>query len=178
MPLRARTVRRGPLYAHMRADEPFGLYRVCRRALGRGILSVMYGGSRHKVSGMANVGVSAGQSEVIDALLSNDPRTITRAIPTVEAMDEEERNLVEKLIVKSCYEMPVGVQWPDRHHEVEEKDDGLDKLKVRFDIAIGEIRVGNDSRELKEELRGVLGEMVERDVITTAMEESMIKKYC
>jgi hypothetical protein len=154
----------------MREDVPFGNFRICKRRLGKGILSFRYGKSNHGIYDLPNKPVSKHVQTFIGGLLDN-PVNETKIKEHSLKLSNDERNYIQKISERSG--MYINPEFLEE--QVEAAD--LQKLKTQFDICIGELSQGNDNLEIKKELQLIIQTMLKSDIITENMYESIYKKY-
>lgn len=168
----------GTLFANRRIDRPFGNYLLCTRKLGQGLLSLRHSTRNSKVANFPNRSISKDVQHVLQSILNNDFKTASDI-----ALNQLDYNYLTRLLRQANIEhpqlkmklvtVPSGSLWDDDEDTI----DDLSKLKIQYDILLGESRL-NDNPVIKSKLKQVIDEMVQRDVIDQNTGNLFKEIYC
>lgn len=158
------------MHAFRRDDSQFGNFRICKRRLGKGVVSLRYGNSNHSIYDFPNKPVSKAVQQFIGGLLNDNQDAIKECCHN---LSNEEKNYIQRISNRSGRYID-----PDfLKEEIEEDENDIESMKTRLNIILGEINQGNNNPEIKNELKLILKSVKENEIISNELYETIYAKY-
>lgn len=124
-----------------------------------------------QVANFPNREISKDLQHVLQSILNNDFKTASDIAP-----NQSGYNYLTRLLRQANIEHPQLKMKLVTEHDEDTIDD-LSKLKIQYDILLGESRL-NDNPVIKSKLKQVIDEMVQRDVIDQNTGNLFKEIYC
>lgn len=143
--------------------QHFGKYLMNHTKLGQGYLSMCYPSTGLPIYGIKKTKITRDCAKILQG------GNLLEAVH----LDEPEKQLLMKIHNKA------GINLSDSEHKIlncKNGDSNKDLLR-RFDLITGEIDVGNNNPQLKDELSDIIDKMLNRNLLSRDEAKEILKNY-